>query len=154
MGTNYYLMTGRTTKQVCNLGCEHEIPEQLHVGKSSYGRYFTMHRETTTDGQVLDSLQKWKNFYEGLLNAKFINEYGEDIQASEMWKIITREDWLPSRAADVEFTPDMIGKKVYPDERPDYFGNYDVWGERGFIHSNNRELGKDGLYVIEDGEFS
>ena len=151
MGTNYYLMTGRTSKQTCNLGCEHEIPEQLHVGKSSYGRYFTMHRETTYDGQVLDSLQKWKNFYESLLKAKFVNEYGEETTPEDMWHIITRDNWEPAPCADREWSPEKIGQKVDPEES--FMGCYDVWGERGFIHSNERVIGKDGLYVVVDGEF-
>ena len=154
MGTNYYLLTGKTETVECNLGCEHEIPEQLHVGKSSFGRYFTLHSMTAPDGTELHDLKSWKKYFESLLGAKFIDEYGRDVEPQEMWNCITREDWPRCQYAEEHFTPKMIGKKVHPEEKPDFFGCYDVWGEKGFIHSCNRKLGEDGLYVIMEGDFS
>ena len=153
MGTNFYMLTGRKNTVTCDCGFKHRIAERLHVGKSSYGRYFTLQKVTTKEGIVLDDFNSWRKFYNNLVlegkSPKFINEYGEQIDASQMWDTITREKWdrgLP------DFDPSLIGKDVKKGNPGDYYG--DVWGERGFIHSKYAPVGKDGLYVVLDCDFS
>lgn len=155
MGMNYYLHTGRKVRKTCDLGCEHELDEVLHFGKSSYGRYFTMHEMTTDDGDVLDSLKSWKKYFEKKCPAGwFEDEDGTRVTSEFMWNCASRKGYKPSGYADEHFRKSMVGKPVDAGERPDFFGNVDVWGKDGFVHSSNAKVGKDGLYVLFTGDFS
>lgn len=155
MGMNYYLHTGRKIKKICDLGCEHEIDEVLHVGKSSYGRYFAMHETVSSEGDVLDSLKAWEEYFEKKCpDGWFEDEDGTRVTYDFMKNCITRTGWKPSGNAAENFRPELIGKKVREDDSPGWFyGEYDVWGERGFVHSSIDKLGKDGLYVLVGGDF-
>jgi len=158
MGTNYYLMTGKKRKEVCNLGHEHLIDEEYHIGKSSYGRYFTLHSMSLEDGRRLNSLEAWKSFYNECKEKYgdkccIKNEYGDTVIPEEMWSIIKREF---DRELPKDWTPDMIGKPVNMlGLFPNTSGHEgDIWGEKGYVYSEGRELGKDGLYVLLTGDFS
>ena len=151
MGTNYYLLTGKTKTVECNLGCKHEISEKLHIGKSSYGNYFTLHGMTTEDGIKLYDLQSWKKYFESLPGASIINEYNEKIEPEEMWNCITRADWPCPDSKATGWKPELIGKKVIRDGKSDGA----IWGEKGFIYYGEgvRAIGKDGLYTVLEAEF-
>ena len=155
MGTNYYLMTGRKKTVICDCGFEHLIEERPHIGKSSYGRYFTMHRELLPDGTCLGSLKDWQDYIDDCPSPSVIDEYGRSHSQEEMWKIITREDWSPSPGGEDAVKKGLIGKPVDPlFSRLHHSSSYDEWGERGFVKSHGSEVGNDGLYIIMDGDFS
>ena len=148
MGMNYYLVTGRKTTKVCDLGFTHEIDEVLHVGKSSYGRYFTLHKTVAPDGTKLDCLEAWKKYVEDKCpDGWFQNEGGNKVSMADMVDCITRTNWEPSKYAQENFTEDMVGTSAGLD-------GGDVWGERGFVRTKIDEVGKDGLYVLLDADFS
>ena len=140
MGTNYYLYTGKTHKVVCEeCGHVHRCQDKIHIGKSSFGRYFTLH-SAYVDGVILDSLSKWSDYVSKFKKAKIKDEYGEEISWSDMKDIITRVNYK-EREADYK-----IG------EPANQYG--DVYGEKGLIYTRGRLLGEDGLYVIFAGDFS
>lgn len=154
MGMNYYLHTGKKIKKVCSLGCEHEIDEVIHVGKSSYGRYFSLHETMAESGEKLDSLKSWRKYFEEKCQTGwFEDENGVRVTAEFMWDCVTRKNWKPSSYAEKNFRKSMVGRQVDPDERPDALGNVDVWGKDGFVHMNSEKVGKDGLYVLVEGDF-
>ena len=153
MGTNYYMFTGKKVKKTCSLGCVHRIPEKYHIGKSSFGRYFTLHSEKLDDGIILDSLSAWQKFFEKFKNAHIEDEYGDKIEPDEMWKCIKREGWEPSSNAKKVFKKSMIGTRVESKWSTGSYEYFDVWGERGFIKTNSLPAGKDGLYQIMEGDF-
>ena len=152
MGTNYYLLTGKTETVECDLGCKHELPEKLHIGKSSYGNYFTLHGMTAPDGTKLYDFRSWKKYFESLPEASIINEYGDKIEPEEMWNCITRTDWPCPAAKDTGWKPSLVGKKVNRHGMSDGA----TWGEKGFIYYGEgvRAIGKDGLYTVLEAEFS
>ena len=149
MGTNYYLMTGKRHKVECNLGHVHMEPKRYHIGKSSMGRYFTLHSMELEDGTLLDSLSAWKDFVAKFKNGWIEDEYGEKISHEDMWKIITRENYAER--------PDWkknLGKPC-PNQgglmRTDY---YDEYGVKGLVKTHGSPVGADGLYILLAGEFS
>ncbi len=153
MGTNYYLRTGRKIKKMCNLGCVHTLPEEFHIGKSSFGRYFTLHEMTTEDGTTLDSLTAWQTFFRKFSHPVIVDEYGDRIPAKEMWNIITRKDWEPAPLSKQIFKKSLIGTPVKKTTVQQYPW-YDEWGERGFVKTHGAKTGSDGLYILMTGEFS
>ena len=152
MGMNYFLRTGNKIKKTCDLGCEHILDEEIHIGKSSFGRYFTLHNAELPDGRRLDSLNAWKKFVSECPAPKIVDENEEEIPQEKMWKIITREGVSPAPGALKIFKEDMIGKVVDRGYEQHYL-HYDVWGERGFVYTNGSIKGEDGLYVLLSGEF-
>ena len=87
MGTNYYLSTGTKEKVICNYGCEHEIEENLHIGKSSFGWYFSLH---VIPEKNLNELEDWKKI---LKDGVITNEYGENISYETIIEIILSKDF-------------------------------------------------------------
>ena len=84
MGTNYYVKTGRKIKRTCSLGFEHEIDEELHIGKNSYGWMFTL--------QIFPELNigELKDWTPILKSGKIFNEYGEEISYEDMRSTILK----------------------------------------------------------------
>lgn len=155
MGINYYFFTGKKHKEECNLGHVHLVEDRLHIGKSSFGRYFTLHLEKLEDGTLLDSLEAWKAFAARYPKGHVEDEEGEKIELDCMWDIITRKGRLPSPWAQQNFNKSMIGKRVeYEHSTGLNYMYYDEWGERGFVKTHGAPVGKDGLYVLLEGEFS
>jgi len=149
MGTNYYMMTGKKKKEVCNLGHTHLVPEKYHIGKSSFGRYFSLHQLILENGEVIDSLKKWQDFFSRYPKAVIIDEYDEKIEPVEMWKLITREEYPERPGWKKNF------KKPCPDQGG-YMssGYYDEFGEKGLVKTHCLTAGDDGLYVLVSGDFS
>jgi hypothetical protein len=112
---------------------------KIHIGKSSIGRYFTLH-EASADGSILDSLSKWSEYVSRFPKAKIVSEYGDEISWDEMKDIITRKNYA--------FTKDAPKKG----EQANQYG--DVYGERGLVYTEGRRVGTDGLYVLMEGDFS
>jgi hypothetical protein len=76
MGTNYY--TEECQCDHCGRG-----GKRLHIGKSSAGWVFALH---VVPESGLNDLGDWERFWEG---KTIVDEYGQDIEASEMINIIT-----------------------------------------------------------------
>lgn len=80
MGTNYFCKTGR---KLDHYGFE--VDEILHIGKSSYGWYFTLH---IYPDKEITSLIDWLPL---LQNGVIHNEYGEEVSYEDMKDCILRE---------------------------------------------------------------
>ena len=86
MGTNYYIKTGNKLNVTCNYGFDHEIEEELHIGKNSYGWMFSLH---IIPEKEINELKDWIPI---LWRGKIRNEYGEEIKISDMVKIILKDE--------------------------------------------------------------
>lgn len=83
MGTNYYII-----KDVCpHCG---RGGDRLHIGKSSYGWHFSLH---VIPEEGLTSLVDWKKYFMDHPKDQIRDEYGQNITAEEMMKIITERSW-------------------------------------------------------------
>jgi hypothetical protein len=151
MGMNFYLMTGKKHRETCSLGHVHLVPDRYHIGKSSCGRYFTLHALELEDGTRLDSLEAWKKFAKKWKKGWIENECGERIDPEEMWKTVSREGWAPRPGWEKK-----LGKPVETKGMPSWHisGHYDEWGEKGLVKTHGAETGEDGLYVLMHGDFS
>ena len=142
MGTNYYIKTGKKHMVECYAcGHKHYEEETIHIGKSSCGRYFTLHGIPEKN---LMTYTNWKKFLEDELKApgaRIVNEYGDEIQLDEMKKLITREDYKSRRIPGL--------KKGDPVNR---FG--DIVGKKGLVYTEGSQTYPDGLYVVLTGDFS
>lgn len=138
MGTNYYFLTGEKHRERCSAcGFTHLIKDKLHIGKSSIGRYFTLHG--ITEKNLVD-LQSWMSFIKSFPKGKIVDEYGREVSIEKMCKIITREDYaVPLKAKK----PGTVTE------------HNDIYGEKGLVYYNGEKPAPDGLYVvINDVEFS
>lgn len=151
MGTNYHFYTGKKRRETCSLGHIHLVPESYHIGKSSMGRYFTLHREKLEDGTVLDSVAAWKAFTEKFKKGYIEDEYGRSVTPDEMWKLVTREDYQEKPGWKKLYGKPVDGPVSNYSMRYDY---YDEYGEKGLVKSHGTPVGTDGLYVLFDGDFS
>lgn len=86
MGTNYYAFTGKKVKVTCDCGFEHYLPEKLHIGKNSYGWYFSLQ---VIFEKGLMELEDWRTV---LKKSRIVDEYGEEISYDEMIKTILKND--------------------------------------------------------------
>lgn len=144
MGTNFYIETGREVPCVCpDCGHEHTKLERLHIGKSSFGRYFTLQGDRSRE---LVDLKSWKAFLEKTLaeskDAKIVDEYGDQLSLEDMVHCITRDTW---------------GTRFGDFKKGDMANDYgDVYGEKGLVYFRERgvHLGEDGLYVVVFEDFS
>lgn len=142
MGTNYYIKTGRKIKRTCPT-CNHTHleEEKYHIGKSSWGRYFTLHVDRE---HHLTDLKTWLAFLKKALRkpkSGIFDEYGEAVTLEDMVHCITRDRYFPERA----------DKNVAPGT-PAKWG--DIYGEQNLVYSQGAKVGEDGLYVMLEGEFS
>lgn len=87
MSTNYYVKTGRKEKVICNYGCEHEIDEELHLGKFSLGWKFCLH---IIPEKNINELEDWKKIMQ---NGTIIDEYGQIIQYDYIIDLILNNNY-------------------------------------------------------------
>ena len=135
MSTNYYVKTGKKEKVVCNLGCEHIIDEELHIGKYSIGWKFCLH---IIPEKNINNLEDWKKI---LKSGKIYNEYHAEISYEEMIETIIG---------------DYENKGHKPKICANDYGSYHTMIDPndGLYYVDKDELGKDGSYVLVEGEFS
>lgn len=81
MGTNYYLKVHK--KPPCDkCGHQEDGPENIHIGKSSFGWKFGFNRRFTT-------AKKWREYLEHPENRdRIIDEYGRSWTLDELWGLI------------------------------------------------------------------
>jgi hypothetical protein len=135
MSTNYYIKTGKKEKVICNYGCEHLIDETLHIGKFNSGWKFCLH---IIPEKNINNLEDWKKI---LKSGNIYNEYHREISYEEMIEIIV---------GDYEYKGHK--PKIYANELGGYYTMIDP--NDGLYCVNKDELGKDGSYVLVEGEFS
>ena len=135
MSTNYYVKTGRKEKVICNYGCEHEIDEELHIGKYSNGWKFCLH---IIPEKNINNLEDWKKI---LKFGKIYDEYRREIFYDEMIETIVGYDY-----ENKGYKPKKCAN--------DYGGYYTMIDPNdGLYYVDKDELGKDGSYVLVEGEF-
>lgn len=135
MSTNFYVKTGKKEKVICNYGCEHLIDETLHIGKYSNGWKFCLH---IIPEKNINNLEDWKKI---LKSGKIYNEYHREIFYEEMIEIIVGD------YQDKGHKPKICAN--------DYLGYYTMIDPNdGLYYVNKDKLGKDGSYVLVEGEFS
>jgi len=134
MSTNYYVKTGRKEKVICNYGCEHEIDEELHIGKDSYNWKFCLH---IIPEKNINNLEDWKKI---LKSGKIYDEYHREISYEEMIETIIG---------------DYEDKGHKPKICANDYGSYHTMIDPndGLYYVDKDELGKDGSYVLVEGEF-
>lgn len=133
MSTNYYVKTGRKERVVCNYGCVHEIDERLHIGKYSNGWKFCLH---IIPEKNINNLEDWKNV---LKSGKIYNEYHREISYEEMIETIVGD-----------YKDEGLNQIVVHD---DYYKTIlDLNDSLNYVSKD--KLGKDGSYVLVEGEFS
>lgn len=146
MGTNYYCKTGR--KDTYH---SFDVDEILHVGKSSYGWYFTLQIYPEKN---LTTLRDWIPL---LQNGVIRNEYGEDISYDEMLDCILRQgtwNWDFSDRPGV--TEHHIGYDTVRGERGLHYVQYDPNYYNEYICrwcTLPKEDDIKGLYRYEVGDF-
>ena len=144
MGMNHYIKTGKKKLEHCYAcGFDHEVDELIHVGKSSIGRYYTLHLDKE---RGLYDLETWKKFIEKSLaeGAKIVDETGDELTYEDLLHSITR-DLVPNNSTHIP------GEQVV-----DAYGHChgDIYGEKGLIYAAGKDPGTDGLYVMLDADFS
>lgn len=133
MSTNYYVKTGRKEKVICNLGCEHEIDEILHLGKSALGWKFALH---VIPEKGINELEDWKDV---LKNGEILSECNEKITFEKIIEIITKP----------KFTSTSTKSPLYIDSRCSYDYSDDCY------YLNEDPIGKEGgHYCLVSGDFS
>jgi hypothetical protein len=132
MSTNYYVKTGRKERVVCNYGCVHEIDERLHIGKYSNGCKFCLH---IIPEKNINNLEDWKNV---LKSGKIYNEYHRDISYEEMIETIVGD--YEDKGLNQVVVHDAFYKTML-----------DLNDNLNYV--NKDKLGKDGSYVLVEGEF-
>lgn len=134
MSTNYYVKTGKKEKVVCNLGCEHIIDEELHIGKYSIGWKFCLH---IIPEKNINNLEDWKKI---LKSGKIYNEYQREISYEEMIETII------GNYENKGHKPKICANEI---------GSYHTMIDPndGLYYVDKDELGKDGSYVLVEGEF-
>lgn len=146
MGTNFYVRTGRKIKKICDCGFEHEIDEELHIGKNSFGWMFVLH---VIPEKGINELCDWIPI---LFNGEIHNEYGDEIPYSMMIKIILKDetgDLLSKGKNEIQnFLNEM--------NRVNFQGDHMiVMDERsGLLRARGNSIGKEGNYCLFCGEFS
>jgi hypothetical protein len=138
MGTNYYVKTGKKEKVVCNYGCEHLIDEELHIGKYSNGWKFCLH---IIPEKNINNLEDWKKI---LKSGEIYNEYHAEISYKEMIETIVG-DYKNKGLVPIPSKYDATCLNMYR-TMVDLNDN--------LLFTNKDKLGKDGSYVLVEGEFS
>lgn len=118
MGTNYYLRTGKKITKTCDCGFEHEMDEELHIGKSSCGWKFVLH---TIPERGINELEDWKELFK---TGKIFDEYDREVSIEDMLDCILNRSFPtydrppdPGCAIDVRdnllyVMDDPIGKEI------------------------------------------
>lgn len=129
MGTNYYLRTGKKITKTCDCGFEHELDEELHIGKSSYGWKFILH---IIPERGINELEDWEELFK---TGKIFDEYENEITVEQMM--------------------DCILNRSFPeyDRDPDRGCGCDVRDNLLYVLEN--PIGSKSIsYVLSDGWFS
>ena len=134
MSTNYYIKTGKKEKVIFDHECEHIIDETLHIGRYSRGWKFSLH---IIPEKNINGLNDWKNIFQ---NGRIEDEYGSEISYDDMLNKIVGE--YKDKGLDQVVVHCDFNKSILVDLNDNL--NY-------FIED---ELGKDGSYVLVEGEFS
>jgi len=143
MGCNYYFFPGTYHKETCReCGHTHKCKDKVHIGKSSIGRYFTLHG-TEVNGVRLNSLESWMNYIKSFEKGVIKDEYGKKITVEQMKDLITRDKYKEE--------PGWESKLGTPANK---YG--DISGKKGLVYSNYEAstIGQDGLYVVMYADFS
>jgi len=149
MGTNYYFFTGSDKTCVCpECGHEHRVPEKIHIGKSSFGWYFTLHKASLENGAVLSNLADWIAFIKDYPQGHIEDEYGQPIELEALVPVIKRE------GDSYDHSDKMKEKgKAEGDVFQSGYGYKTVVGKKGLLYVDTNPRGEDGLYTIVDAEF-
>lgn len=140
MGMNHYLRTGKKITVECYAcGHKHREDETYHIGKSSWGRYYTLHSDPKMG---LTSWPDWENFIQKTLKKGgcIVDEDGRALTFDELKASVLRTNYAER---DSEYT---IG------EAANEYG--DIFGQKGLIYTKDAQVGEDGLYVLLDADFS
>lgn len=138
MGTNYYV---KTNKKILQDGfLKNQI---LHIGKSSFGWYFSLHVIPQFD---LNTFEDWEKF---LKDKTIRDEYGRKVSYDQMIKIILRdvEDGLFGTKKSGEYTEGLC-------EDNKFYKTY--VGKRGLHYVQDHDAFKvtDKCITLVSGEFS
>lgn len=129
MGTNYYVSTGKQEKVICDCGFEHLIEEKLHIGKYSCGWKFCLH---IIPEKGINELSDWKPF---LKNGTIKDEYDREVDYDTMIDLITN-----------------IKYEYHSNEEIHYDCFLDT--NDNLLFTKYDKLGKEGTYVLVEGDFS
>ena len=152
MGTNYYV---KTNDKVFKDGFD--VDEILHVGKSSYGWYFSLH---VIPERGINTLRDWLPI---LQNGVIHNEYGETISYENMLRTIKRDE--DPEVGSWGIKPDINKENTHIEYSANSYSITYV-GECGLhycvIRENTVDLKKQlpldtdikGLYIYTTGDFS
>jgi hypothetical protein len=107
MGTNYYLKTGNKITKTCDCGFEHELDEELHIGKSSYGWKFILH---IIPERGINELEDWEELFK---TGKIFDEYGNEITEEQMMDCILNRsfpeyDRYPDRGCGCDVRDNLL----------------------------------------------
>lgn len=125
MGTNYYHVAETFDN----------VPDRIHIGKSSGGWCFALHVDAE---QNINGLDDWKNKFMAA-NSHIVNEYGDTVSVDEMLDIILNRKWKPHVV-----TPEFLDR------------NYAVLGPNNLLRSRVGDYcfgHGDGTYDLIPGEF-
>lgn len=86
MGINFYLITGKKLKEHTKSGFGYEIPEEIHIGKDSYGWLFHL---CAYPERGIACLKDWTKEFQKK-GAQIRNEYGDVISPETMKAIIEK----------------------------------------------------------------
>jgi hypothetical protein len=113
MGTNYYLRTGKKITKTCDCGFEHELDEELHIGKSSWGWKFALH---IIPERGINELEDWEELFK---TGKIFDEYGNEITEEQMMDcILNRSFPYCDRGPDPGCALDVRDNLLYVLEDP------------------------------------
>ena len=151
MGTNFYFFTGLDRTCTCpECGHEHKVPERIHIGKSSFGWYFTLHKAALADGSVLTNLADWVAFIKDHPQGHIEDEYHQPIKLEDLIPIIKRSGKTYDNSARRKDLKQVEGD-VVPEQSG--YGYLTLVGKKGLLYVNTSQLGEDGLYTISDADF-
>ena len=140
MGMNHYLRTGKKITVECYAcGHKHREDESYHIGKSSWGRYYTLHSDPKMG---LTSWPAWESFIQKTLKkgGSIVDEDGKELTFDELKASVLRTNYVER---DFKYT---IGAAA------NEYG--DIFGQKGLIYTKGAQVGEDGLYVLLDADFS
>lgn len=142
MGTNYYLR--KPLQNLCECCGRHDPVEEVHLGKSSGGWYFSLHvYPDGGDGVVAfsdwDGMVTWLR--QELASGGIIcNEYGEEKGFEQFEDVVTKRSWQKDWDTDW-WAPRPFGTK--PDGTPFMLPGYT--SEDHFHRSSHSKRGPNGL---------
>ena len=139
MGTNYFVKTGKMTTVTCNYGCQHQIEEELHIGKYAWGWKFCLH---IIPEKGIYELNDWKPLFKSGL---IFDEYKNQISYEDMIKLIVKpqEERLKNQT--------YSGRLLNACEVPSYC-SYDPTDDSFYVTEN--KIGESGgHYVLVSGDF-